>query len=88
MNKTKYHLIALFTYFISQIKSMYSTYKEQSYEEKKGQTIVKKKLEKDLEIEVGTLANLKCITVFSLCWGHTFHLFLLLNENKTLILLQ
>lgn len=59
---------------------MYSTYKKQSYEEK-WQT-VKKKLEKELEIEAGALADLKCVTVFSLYWGHAFHLFLLLKQQN------
>lgn len=40
-----------------------------------------KALEKYLEIEVCTLADLERITVFCLCWGHTFHLFLLKQQN-------
>ena len=53
---------------------MYSTYKNIHI---KKMTNSEKEIRKDLETEVGTLANLKCITVFGLCWGHAFHNFLL-----------
>lgn len=53
---------------------MYSTYNNYM---KKRTDRSGKVLEKDLEVEVGAIADLKRVTVLSLCRGHTFHLLLL-----------